>query len=178
MIHTLCVMSDWLNRPKPYGPVSIWGNVQRVCWDGVFTTIENCYLFCLFRLFCIWVFRANVHMIVHSFRPFATMMAWLVQYHPEVRSLVLHTSIFFRETSFVAPSITYSTFVWTLNELLLIRVFWNVLNWNLPRKMLKMRSKSIDMKSYLWQIWLIWLVEFFILYLMFSPHNVLALSSF
>ena len=111
------------------------GKCTKSVWDGVFTTIENCNLFCLFRLFCIWVFGANVHMVVHSFRPFAAMMAWLVQYHPEVRSLVLHTCIFFRETSFVAPSITYSAFVWTLNELLL-RVFWNVLNvnWDLREK--------------------------------------------
>lgn len=44
MIHTICVMIDSLNRPKPYGPVSIGnilGNVQRVCSDGVFTTIDN-----------------------------------------------------------------------------------------------------------------------------------------
>merc|ERR1711953_544169 len=69
-------------------------------------------------------------MVVHSFRQFPAMMTRLVQNHPEVRSLVLHTCIFFREVSFVALSITYSAFVLTLlNFLFFTSCFPNIICW-------------------------------------------------
>ena len=113
--------------------------------NGVFTTIEYLKLFCLFEFFSIWIFRTNIHMVVHSFCPFAAMDAWLVQYHPEMRSLVLHTCIFFRKASFVTLGITDSAFVWTLNQSIL-RLFENELNWISKKN----GAESIEIKPYLW----------------------------